>query len=133
MAELAKLTVKLVGDVNDFTSKIQSASATFTQVGSRLTSIGTGLTAGVSVPLLAVGVAAVNAASDLSESMNKVSVVFGSQAAAVTAWSATSASSFGLTRQQALETAGTFGNLFDAMGIGEEASAGMSMGPPMMR
>jgi hypothetical protein len=68
----------------------------------------------------------VNAASDLAESTSKATVVFEDQADEIIAWSKTSADAFGLSQQAALETAGTFGNLFTAMGIGGEASADMS-------
>ena len=84
------------------------------------------------VGLVAGGIAvagiikSINAASDLNESLSKSQVVFGDSAAAIEAWSKTSAESFGLSQQAALETAGTFGNLFTAMGIGDKASTEMS-------
>lgn len=60
----------------------------------------------------------VDAASDLSESMNKVNVVFDANAAGIIEWSKTSAESFGVSQEAALGAAGTFGNLFTAMGFG---------------
>ena len=68
----------------------------------------------------------VNAASDLNESLSKTQVVFGDLSDEVVAWSKTSVDAMGLSQQQALETAGTFGNLFTAMGIGDKASLDMS-------
>lgn len=68
----------------------------------------------------------VSAASDLEESTNKVRVVFGESSDAILDWSRNSARAFGQSRQQALEAAGTFGNLFTAMGLTQTASAGMS-------
>lgn len=70
---------------------------------------------------------AVSAASDLNESVNKVNVVFGSSAAEVEAWAKTTSTSFGISEQAALESAGTFGNLFDAMGLADSAGQEMSM------
>lgn len=69
---------------------------------------------------------AIGAASDLNESVTKVGVVFGSSAGEIESFASTAARSLGLSRQQALEAAGTFGNLFIAMGIGGTAAAGMS-------
>lgn len=69
---------------------------------------------------------AVDAASDLSESTSKVGVVFGDASQQVLDFAANSASAFGQSRGQALEAAGTFGNLLRSIGLTEDASAKMS-------
>lgn len=69
---------------------------------------------------------AVDAASDLSESMSKVNVVFGDASKDVVAWSETSAKAFGQSQQSALEAAGTYGNLFQAFGIAQKPAQEMS-------
>jgi hypothetical protein len=69
---------------------------------------------------------AIHAASDLEESLSKVNVVFGDSADEVEAWAATAATAFGESKQQALEAAGTFGNLFQAFGIGRPEATDMS-------
>ncbi|MDH4158648.1 MAG: hypothetical protein OEV62_00140 [Actinomycetota bacterium] len=69
---------------------------------------------------------AVDEASSLSESLSKVGAVFGDSADEIVGWSKTAATSLGQSQQQALEAAGTFGNLFRAMGLGEGVAAGMS-------
>lgn len=84
--------------------------------------------AGLVAGLGALAVKGVMAASDLSEAQNKVNVVFGESAAAIEAFSQSAAQSLGLSRSEALSAAGTFGNLFVAMGIGQEKSADMSKG-----
>jgi len=101
-------------------AKLQSAGAAIAGAGAKLT-------AGVTAPLVAMGLKAVDAASDLEESISKTNVVFGDNAAAVQAWSQTTAQAMGQSRQQALEAAGTYGNLFTSMGLSQEASAAMSM------
>jgi hypothetical protein len=68
----------------------------------------------------------VMAASNLSESISKTNVVFGKNAQAIQDWSQTTASALGVSRQAALEAAGTYGNLFRAFGINEQESAKMS-------
>lgn len=68
----------------------------------------------------------VDAAGDLSESINKVNVVFDTSAATIQKWSEGSSTALGQSRQQALEAVGTFGNLFDSMGITSEKTAEMS-------
>jgi len=102
------------------------ASGVLSGISSKFASWGTKLTAGVTAPITALGVMAVSAASSLSESMNKVGVVFGDAAGQVQTWSQTAATAFGQSQQQALEAAGTFGNLFITMGLGAQETADMS-------
>lgn len=67
-------------------------------------------------------------ASDLNESINKVQVVFGDLGDAVISSMDGAAASMGMSKQAALEAAGTYGNLFAAMGIGAEENQKMSTG-----
>lgn len=69
---------------------------------------------------------ALDAASALNESQSKAKVVFGESAADIERWASRSAEAFGQSTQQALEAAGTYGNLFQAFGVGREESARMS-------
>lgn len=125
---LETLAVKLVLDAADFADGMSKAESKMAAFGQKLTSIGQGLTLGVTAPIVAMAAASINAAGDLGESINKVSVVFDENAAAVLAWSENSAKAFGQSQQQALEAAGTFGNLFDALGMTEQATLEMSIG-----
>lgn len=68
----------------------------------------------------------INAASDLSESINKTSVVFGDSAQEILEWSKTSATAMGQSQQAALEATATFGNLFTSMGVGRKDAANLS-------
>lgn len=67
-------------------------------------------------------------ASDLAETVSKVGVVFGDSADEVLAFGKTSAKALGMSENSALAAAGTYGNLFRAMGMAEDASADMSVG-----
>jgi len=69
---------------------------------------------------------AVNAASDLSEQISKTTVVFGASSQEILDWSTTTASSLGIARDQALEAAGTFGNMLVPMGFARDKAAEMS-------
>lgn len=97
----------------------------------------TGALAGgaTAIPLvagLAVGQAAklsrdsTQAASDLSEAINKVGVAFDESGQSVLNWSNNSASALGQSRRDALEAASSFGLLFREMGLGSRQSAVMS-------
>jgi len=105
---------------------ITSISTKFKNLGASLTRAGGIMTAAITGPLVAMGTLAISAASDLEESLNKVRVVFGDSAGVIEDFAQTAANSLGMSSQQALEAAGTFGNLFTAMGIGQDTSAGMS-------
>jgi hypothetical protein len=139
MATLARLTVQLVADIAGFTAEMEKAQLTavkaaekigkqWQQTGQDITNFGKNLTAGVTVPILAAGTAAVMAASDLEETKNKVSVVFGDMSTDVLAWGADSAMAFGLSQNAALQAAGTYGNLFVSMGMSTGSAADMSKG-----
>lgn len=92
----------------------------------KMSSAGKRATLFMTTPILGAGVAAFKAASDLGESMSKVSVVFGENAKDIESWASTAATSMGQSKQEALEAAGTLGNLFRAIGIGTPKAAEMS-------
>lgn len=128
MATLATLIVSLIGDTTEFQKAMDKAGKTVSDVGKKMTDAGKKMTMGVTLPLAAMGVLAVDAASDLDESMNKVNVVFGESAQAVIDFSSTAATELGMSQQAALEAAGTFGNLFVSMGMGVGPAEDMSTG-----
>lgn len=107
----------------DVSSGLSKASKDFEKKTADLSKT---LTRSLTLPLVALGTAAFNAASDLSESMSKVDVVFGSSADEVIAWSKTSVDAMGMSQQAALEAAGTYGNLFQAFGVTREEATKMS-------
>jgi hypothetical protein len=135
--ELKDLFSKQVGNVekslNHLDKKIdQTASRSF-RAGQQ---IGNGIknatriiaAAAISAATISAGVfaLAIKKASDLSETVNKVGVVFKNQTPRVLAFGKDAASSMGLTEQAALEAAATFGNLFTAMKLPVAKSAEMS-------
>lgn len=73
-----------------------------------------------------VGKQLVDAASSLEESQSKVNVVFGKSSATITAFASQAAKSMGISKQAALEAAGTYGNLLQAFGLTQDAAAQMS-------
>lgn len=136
---LMSLLVKLGVDSSALTTGLEGAetasqrSATnigrdLSDVGASMQRTGAAMTATMTLPILAAGGVAVNAASDLDESMNKVRVVFGDAADSMITFSETSATAMGMSQQTALEASGTFGNLFASMGIGAQPTADMTQG-----
>lgn len=108
---------------NTFGGITQSISKSFISTGQSLTR-------NVTLPLAGLGVVmnkTVTDASNLAEAESKVNAVFKTQATEVAKWAKTTSTSFGVSTRSALEAAGTYGNLFQAFGIGQGESAKMSM------
>ena len=120
MATLARLVVKLVTDITEFSSGLDKASKKLSTIGTSMARVGDSMTLGVTLPLVAAGVAAVKFPSDLEETTNKTKVVFGDMSQQVLDFADNSAQAMGMSKNSALSAASTFGNLFTSMGIGKE-------------
>lgn len=97
------------------------------EIATDMKRIGQSMTIALSLPLIALGTFAVDAASDLDETKNKVRVVFGEMGEALIEWSEDSATALGQSQEQALAAAATYGNMFVTMGMVPQAAADMSM------
>lgn len=127
MAVSTDVVVRFLADTKGVQQSVDEVEGT----GSRLKSWALGVGAAIGGAFAAAKVAefakdAVNAASDLSESISKTGVVFGTSATDIEAWSKTSATAMGLSQQAALEAAGTYGNLAVAIGLPQDKAADMS-------
>jgi len=70
---------------------------------------------------------AISAASDYNESLSKIGAVFGpKQQNEIEAWAKKASTAFGQSSGQALEAAGTYGNLLTSFGLTKDKSAEMS-------
>ena len=127
MSTVAELMIKLGMDDGGLDKGMSSSGSKLKSWGESLRSVGTKLTAGVTLPLVGAGAAAIKWASDADEAANKVDVVFGDSAAAVKDWAASTSGSLLLSTADANEAAGTFGNLFTSMGMGQGDAADLSM------
>lgn len=96
---------------------------------------GVGLGAGVSAfnllgnaigGAVSQGEAAIEAASNLNEQVNKTGAIFRGSADEVLKFGDTTAKAFGISKREALEAAGNFGNMFHTIGLGADVSAQMS-------
>ncbi len=112
--------------LSDSEKKVNSLSEKLQSMGGRLQGIGTKMSLGITAPLSFLGGTAIDAASDLSESMNKVNVVFGQSSEKIQKFADSAAKNLGLSERSALEAAGTFGNLFTTMGLAQPTAADMS-------
>lgn len=69
---------------------------------------------------------AVTAASDLNEEVSKSQVIFGQASSDIRDFAQNAVESMGLSEVAAMTAAGTFGNLFKTMGMGQKEAANMS-------
>ena len=132
---IGSLLVALGLDISDFKSGLADAEnegkSAASRIGSGLAGIGGAAIVGIgAVATAAAGFLAstIGPASDLNETVSKVGVVFGGSSNAVLEFGKTAANSLGMSQNAALSAAGTYGNLFRAMGITEQSSADMSIG-----
>ncbi len=126
MAELAKLVVKLVADVTEFTQSMEAAAKKTARIGRELQAVGDRMTVGVTLPLIAAGTAATKFASDLAETRNKTSVVFGRMADDMLKFGKEASRTMGMSENAALSYAATYGSILTNMGIAEDEAAKMS-------
>lgn len=127
MATIAKLDV-ILGLDDQFSDKLAGANSRAQAWGQSLIGVGKLATVGLTVPLIGAGVAAIKWASELEESGNKVDVVFGDNAQSVRSWAESTEGSLLMSTSEAMEAAGTFGNLFTSMGFTTSEAADMSTG-----
>ena len=109
------LTIKLLANVDDFKknmNKAEDQTKTFgDKVGSALKGVGLAVGAAAAAAgafAVKFGVEAVKAASNLSETVNKVGVIFGDSAGQVQKFAETAATTLGQSQQQALDASATF-------------------------
>lgn len=138
---LETLVVKLQADVADLKGGLAQAQSSLKGLDNSVSTASTGMgkfgsslkkLAGVMAAtfgaqqIIQFGKDSVMAASNMAESLSKVRVVFEEGAAAVETWAASAAENMGISNQAALEAAGTYGNLFQAFGLGQGESQKMS-------
>jgi hypothetical protein len=126
MSLLVKLGVDSTALSQGLALAESSSMKSMATIGQGMMKAGAAMTVGLTLPLVAAGLKMVNLASNMVESVSKVNVVFGESSLIIKDWSKTAASSLGMSQQQALEAAGTYGNLFQAMGLTRNMSVDMS-------
>lgn len=107
--------------------KINNLVNGLNKVGTSFTNVGSAITTGVLVPFSALVLATGNMASDLEESMNKVTVCFGDSTKSVVDFAETSLKSYGISKQAALDMTATWGDMATSMGLTQEEASKMAI------
>jgi phage-related protein len=114
---------------NTFSGAEKSATS-FSQkldaMSGKLVKFGGVMTAAVTTPVLGAFGLMFNGAADLEQTMGAVPKVFGAASDSMVAWSENSADAFGLTQNEALNSANIFGAMFKQLGVGEDQVASLS-------
>jgi hypothetical protein len=115
------------GALKGLDGSVKTASTGMTNFASKLKSVGATIgLAFAGTQIASFAKSSVMAASDMAESLSKVQVVFGQGSDAVIKFGKDAASNMGISNQAALEAAGTYGNLFQAFGLGQGEAQKMS-------
>ncbi len=126
MASLASINIKFQVDLKDFSTEMQTALRSIDKFGQKMQSVGRGMSAAITLPVLAAGGAAIKLASDYEESLNKVNVAFGGSSTEVKDFAKTTLQSFGIAEGTALDMASTFGDMGTSLGLSTQQASKMS-------
>tara|TARA_Y100001972_G_C7667153_1_gene337700 strand:+ start:4045 stop:6009 length:1965 start_codon:yes stop_codon:yes gene_type:complete len=121
-----RLQVDIIANLKQFQKSLDQVAPKLQALGKRLSALGTTATKGLTLPLTLAGGAAIKAAMDSEESLNKVRVAFGSSSDSVEEFASTTLKSFGISSGSAMEAAALFGDMATSMGLTRSASAEMS-------
>ena len=114
-----------LGEFDKVNSKMGDTASGSQKVGAALKSAAVPAT--IALGAIAVGAKkAIDAAAELEKQVQKTTAVFGPSSDAIVKWSEGLAKSFGLSSEQALESANKFGQLFQNLGYSQKQAGGMS-------
>lgn len=127
MAELARLNVLIGADLSELEKKLKASTKSLEDVGAKMQAIGGKLSAAVTLPLVAVGAAAVKMAADAQEASNKFDVVMGPAADRMRARIEELHKTIPLARHELIGLAAGVQDMLVPFGVAREQAAGMSV------
>jgi hypothetical protein len=124
MAGNRTLKLSILADVDDLNKKLKQANGDVETSAGKLSEFGkkagvafAAAAAAAGAMAVKIGIDAVKAASDLSETISKVGVLFGESSKDIEKFAAGAAKSLGQTKQQALDAAATFATFGKSAGL----------------
>jgi hypothetical protein len=124
MAGNRTLKLSILADVDDLNKKLKQANNDVETSAGKLSEFGkkagvafAAAAAAAGAMAVKIGIDAVKAASDLSETISKVGVLFGESSKDIEKFAAGAAKSLGQTKQQALDAAATFATFGKSAGL----------------
>jgi len=129
------LTVKIVGDDRSLQKAFKDSAKSGQTLQTKVSGVGPAIAKGflaAGAGVLTVQTAfkvlgdSVDQASAINEEVSKSKQIFGDSSKAIVQWSDTTATAMGVSKREALEATGIFGNLFRTVGLAPQQSAAMS-------
>lgn len=124
VADVAKMRSGLASVENDLGKLGAASSKAGSFIGSSLKTAALGI-AGVGIAVGGFALSSVKDAVDLNETISKTETIFGKSGASILKWSESTATSMGLSQNEALTAVSSFGNLYDQLGFTGKQSATM--------
>lgn len=113
---------------DEMSGPAKTAAGNVKQAFGSISALGAGLTAGVTLPIAAIGGASIKMAMDAVESENLFEVSYGRMAEAARNWSQETSAALGLNEYEIRRTSATLYTMMDSMGLTEEQSYEMATG-----
>jgi len=123
---VADLVAKLGLDNTDFIRGVDKSLKSFEKMGAKMQNVGKTMTIGVTLPLLALGVASVKAASDSQETSSKFNTVFRDIASQAEESFGILRNEYGQSSTAARQMLSDTGDLLTGFGFSQEAALGLS-------
>ena len=120
------LTFAFGANMQGFNRAMGKASKRIKRFGTSMSNAGRTMTAGLTVPLVALGGAAVKMASDFAETQQKFNMVFSSMQTTASKVAANFKRDFGLSGKAAMQMLGDTGDLLVGFGFTEESALELS-------
>lgn len=121
----SNVTARALADIGRVSKQ---AAASLNSLGSTLQGMGTAMTVGVTLPILATGAAMVKMGMDAVESEDLFRISMGDMAAEARAWAKQLADALNLNSYAVRQNVATFNVMFGSMGIGQQAAFDMAKG-----
>lgn len=125
---LARLMVRVGVASSSFVRDMKSLERSVRQFGDTVGSVGRGMTAGVSLPLAAVGGTALKMAMEVGEAENLFAVSFGEMADAARTWSEGLRTQLGANAQEVRKSAATYYVMLSSMGLAKDKAYELATG-----
>ncbi len=124
MGLIGSMAVAIIGDVTGLDKELKKAKRKLDDFASTMTSIGTTLTMGLTVPIVAAGAAGFKLAADMQDAMGATDQIFKGSSAAMQAWAMELPTYYGIASGEAMEYANMMGSMLQNIGgMTEEAAA----------
>lgn len=127
MASLSNVNIKFGVNMDSFRSSMQKFEKTMKETGDRLQSVGSKISLGITLPIVALGTASLKAASDAQETFSKFDTVFRNVSKSAEDAFQILRNEYGLSSRASKEMLSDTGDLLIGFGFTQQAALDMSL------